>query len=103
VKSLTDDPKIKEWLDHQTQNLEELGKSALFASIVTPNYLKSPECMLQLGAALCLGKPIVLVVFDRTDIPPKLAQIADKIIMASSENPSSAGVELEAYIKDFLE
>jgi len=98
--NLLDDPDIKEWLKHQTGRLEELGQSALFAGIVTPNYLKSPECMLQIGAALCLNKPIVLIVFDRTDVPPKLAQVADKIIMASREDPSSASAELDAYCRN---
>ncbi len=101
LEKLTDDPKIKEWLDHQVHNLEQLDKSVVFASIMTPNFLKAPECMLQIGAAICLGKPIILIVFDETDVPKKLAQIADKIIVASRNNPDSAKDELTEFLRNF--
>ncbi len=99
MMNMFNDPKIKDWLDHQAANLAELHRSAVFAAVVTPNWFKSPECMLQIGAALCLNKPIVLVVFDEVDIPPKLAKVADKIIRGSQDDPESVSVELAAYCR----
>ena len=46
----------KEWFDHQARVVrEQISQCNVFTSIVTEHYLKSPECMLQLGAAIRRG------------------------------------------------
>ena len=90
----------KEWFDDQMKVVNEgIKDSAVYAGIVTGNFLKSPECMLQLGAAILMEKPIVLMVMDGAEIPAKLRAIADKIIVSESDNPKSALDELTAFIK----
>lgn len=80
-----DDPEIVQWLNQEKRNLEGIKESAIFASLVSESYLTDPKCMLQLGAALCLDKPICLIILDNAKVPDKLFQVADKVIFTTRD------------------
>lgn len=95
---MSDDPEISKWLEDQKRELDELDKSAVFASLVSVPYLKSPKCMLQVGAAILTDKPIVLIVLDDTCVPKKLEKCADKIIRVKRSEMQRASDELAAWV-----
>jgi hypothetical protein len=94
-----DDEKLEAWLHQQKKDLEELGKSTIMASLVSGAFLKDPRCMLQLGAALMMGKPIVLIVLDDTPLPAKLRGVADRIIRVKRDDMGRASEELAEFVK----
>ncbi len=83
-----DDPEVQAWLNRRKDELQALHVSAIVAALVTPNYLKDPQCMLQIGAAICMNKPIALMVFDDAELPPKLRGVADRVIRVRRDDPA---------------
>ena len=57
----------------------KIEDSSIFLSLFTKSYKEDPSCALQLGIAICLGKPICLVVHEGTEVPPALVRLADAI------------------------
>ena len=64
---------------------EKIEESSIFLTLLTDNYKSDPVCALQLGIAIMLGKPIVVVANDEIDIPDSLARIADKVEVYSEK------------------
>ena len=98
--SFLNSPEMQRWLEGQSENMRRMAESAMVASLVTPGYLTDPVCMLQLGAAIMMEKPLVLMVFDGTHIPDRLQKVADKIIVVKDKNHmDEAGRELQAWLE----
>lgn len=69
-----------EWAKNVVENSgKKIAKSDVFCSIFTNDYMKDPQCALELGISLLMDKPIVLVVKEGTSIPKRLKQIAECI------------------------
>lgn len=51
-----------------------------FLGIVTEDFLNDPVCLLQIGAAVCLGKPLYLLVKKGTKLPGKLIEVVDGVV-----------------------
>jgi len=94
-----DIPKISEWLDAQSKTLEVLAGSPVMASIVSESFLKSPICMLQIGAAILMDKPIALIVLDDVAVSRKLRGVADRVIRVKSSEIERAGRELKEFVE----
>lgn len=97
------DENMKAWLESQKKVLDGIGASICMASIVGDNYLKSLECMLQIGAAILLDKPIILIVLDNTVIPEKLRGVADRVIRVGRNEMDRAAEELAEFTKSLKE
>lgn len=70
----------KEWLNKASEDLvPKLKGSAIYAGIVGDAFLKDPACALQLGYAILLDKPIILIVDKKTKIPESLVKVAQVI------------------------
>jgi hypothetical protein len=56
-------------------------ESATFLQLYTPNFdpQKDPAYALQLGAAILLDKPLVIIAPEGVTVPPKLRAVADAI------------------------
>lgn len=76
----------KEWARKVVErNLEGIKESATFASIVSDKFLEDPYCATQMGMAIFMDKPIILVVKAGTKLPTRLERIADKVIWFDGE------------------
>ena len=66
---------------------QKISQSTVFACI-TP---KEPDAQqaAQIGLAILMDKPIVLINFDGRTVPEKLRLVADKIFEADSSDPDS--------------
>ena len=82
------DEKTKEWLDKVGKDsYEKIEMSSSFAGVVTSSFLKSPLCALQIGYAVILGKPIILIVDKNLQLPQSLVKIAGLIERVDTNNP----------------
>jgi hypothetical protein len=97
------DERWDEWADHvRTEVVPMIDGSAICIAISPPNAadLDIKFCV-ELGAMICLDKPVILVVpFGRqANIPKKLRDVADAIITGAPGDPGFAD-RLEAALKD---
>ena len=56
---------------------------------------------LQIGAAVLLNKPLLVLVTPGIELPPKLRVVADEIIEASLDDVDTSAPELGARVKAF--
>lgn len=74
---MSKEKEIDKWVrEHSAEVIPSLEASALYTGIVTDNFIESPMCALQLGLAILMDKPIVLVAEKSQKIPGNLAKIA---------------------------
>lgn len=100
TKNPFDNPDVKKYLDHaQTEMLPMMEQSAICLSI---NSTKpdAKQC-LEIGAAILLDKPIILLVPDDTTISANLKRCASTIIHGSPTDPK-VQKEIQAAIKAVL-
>ena len=57
-------------------NLEKIKSSAIFMSILSPKFVEEPRCVMQIGAAVLLDKPIAIIVVKGAKVPKHLEKIA---------------------------
>lgn len=57
---------------------------------------------LELGAAIMLGKPLIVVVPQDRKLPAKLAEIADRVVRLDPESPGAAASEIGHAIQDVI-
>jgi hypothetical protein len=80
---------FNEWLAKAAKaSGDKIADSSIFASLVTKNFLKSPLCALQLGLAILMDKPILLIVDKDEKISPALVKIARQIERVDFNNQS---------------
>lgn len=70
----------------------KIGASQVFLSIFTDNFKESAVCLMQLGLAMVMGKPIILAAPEGTEISPNLRKIALKIIWFNPKENDKAEV-----------
>ena len=61
------------------RNLPRMEQSAVFLAIFDGHYAENAICILQLGLAILLDKPIYMLVPKGTKVPEKLRRAADGI------------------------
>lgn len=93
------DPVVEAWLKHAAKESGDRIKSSnVFLSLVTPNYEADPLAALQLGIAVLLDKPIILVVEKGTQISDNLRRLAKDAEYFDPKNKGS----LEEAVKSLL-
>lgn len=81
------------------KSLPGIADSANFCSIVTDKFLQDPYCATQMGMALFMDKPIVLMVKVGTKIPSRLEKLADGIVYFQDDaDLKNASVRLTAIL-----
>lgn len=58
---------------------KQLEDTSVFLSLLTNNYKKDPRCLIELGFAMMLEKPIIIVAPTGTKIPRAILKIADVV------------------------
>lgn len=100
-----DDPELKEWLDaHAKDSGDKIENSAMMCSVMTPNALKDPLCALQIGYAILLDKPIVLIADETMEIPKHLIKIAtaiEKIRLGNAQDMARAQGTIRKIMEQF--
>jgi hypothetical protein len=67
----------KEWLEKVAKDsYSKIESTTVFVSILSPESASDPACLLQIGCAVMMDKPILLLVLDGTEIPKHLEKIA---------------------------
>jgi hypothetical protein len=86
----------KDLLKWGRRALRGLDESAVYVGVLSDQPLSAAriEFTLQLGHALLTDKPIILTVPSGTQIPDKLRQIADRVVVYNHDDGASltAGV-----------
>jgi hypothetical protein len=85
---------LADWLRAHAGNIKNQKDAAMSMMMLTPESFDSPDLMLQIGAAICLNKPICLILLRGCVLPPKLERVADKVLV-SSGGPDMADIREE--------
>lgn len=94
-----------EWQNALKRSLEGMQGSRIFMSLFTDNFKKDPKCLMQLGLAVMLDKPIYLVAPKGTVIPGNLIRMAEHIEFADFSDPKNieaASKRVMAAAKKYL-
>ncbi len=68
------------WLEETARrNLPNVEASRIFLPLYTKSYAKDPQCALQFGYAVLMGKPIFLLVEKGQEIPDTVKAVAKGI------------------------
>lgn len=76
--------------------LEKIDASAFVASVVPSMENVDLKFAMETGAAIMLDKPILLIVFPGSDVPPKLRMIADEIVETDLDTKTGGRLVAEA-------
>lgn len=94
---LWQEPSVVAWANHVLETMLPALKDSEISCSIVPDVdgdhgVGDVKYWVEIGASLCLGKPLMLVVLGEREIPPKLAAVADEIVrlpdgvnLASSE------------------
>jgi hypothetical protein len=82
------------------RNLQPMKDSSVFASILSGDLTKEPLCALQLGLAILLDKPIILIVDHAVKLPKHLVKIAEVIERVDIKDPATVE-RASKSIRDF--
>lgn len=75
-----DEEEFTEWLQEAVKrSAKPIQQSNMFVSLATKNYIESPLCALQLGLAILMDKPIVIIADKNEKMPEALVKIAKVI------------------------
>jgi hypothetical protein len=98
------DGKTRAWLNEAAaRSKDNIENSEIYAGVVTKSFIEDPLCALQLGYALLLDKPIVLIVDKNVQIPASLVRAAKVIERVDFEEPEwavKASGAISKYIKE---
>ena len=97
-----DDDGFRRWADDMRKRLIPKMRESEHVLMIAPN-LDSKfdiEFALQIGATILLEKPLILVVAQGRVIPPKLLQIADRLVEVDFDNMNEA--DAQKQIRDAM-
>ena len=97
---MSDEKQFQEWLDSNKEAGERIKESAVYAGMVTDNFLKNPRCALQLGYAILMDKPIILMVDKDTKISAsltKIAKVIERVDFTNQDDLARAGRTIQEF------
>lgn len=84
------DAATKKWLKANVDaNAPAMESSTAFVSIFTKDYYKDPSCALQIGLAVLMDKPIIIIADERETVPLHLVKIARVIERINIDDPKA--------------
>ena len=100
-----EEPTAKRWVRHVIDEMVPmLESSEAFMTLAPAKGQVDAKYCVELGAAIMLDKPIVVVVFGDRPVPRKLAAIADEVVvLPEGVNPDSADEPAAALARVFEE
>jgi nucleoside 2-deoxyribosyltransferase len=86
------------WVTHVRENtVQQMAESAFVMSLVTDD---EPDIKfaVELGLAILLGKPIVVLALHGQPVPPRLREIADTVVEISDMDTEAGQAEMQAKL-----
>jgi hypothetical protein len=99
--NLFDDPDVKEYLDHAEKEMLPKMKDSALTIALYPGEVDIKLCV-EIGAAILLDKPIILVASTDKPIPANLVRVASAIIQCDNIKDQSTQDRIEAAITQVL-
>jgi hypothetical protein len=94
------DPTAKRWMEHVIDDMEpKMRASVATVSLVPEDRLGDVKFWVELGASICMDKPIIAVVLGDKPLPKKLAKVADEIVRCPDGIDEQASADLEAALQ----
>ncbi len=77
----------QEFKDYMKRVVDESGAKIkgceVYASLLSEDFMKNPQCLLELGMAIVLDKPIVVIAINGQKVPENLRKVA-KIVESAN-------------------
>lgn len=100
-----DDPTVVAWAQHVIDDMvPKMKSSAVCISLVPEGDLAEKgdvKYWVELGAMICMNKPIMVVVMGDAALPPKLEAVADRIVRLPQGVSLSSSEGLAEQIAEF--
>jgi hypothetical protein len=80
------DDEMKKLREDAKRNREKIASSGAFVSFFSKGCLDDPLVMMQLGMAIMMDKPILVVGTDDTEIPENLKRVATRVERVAERN-----------------
>lgn len=91
------DDLLKKWaLEVTKKSGPRIEEATVFTALATKNFMKNPQCALELGLAVLMDKPIILIADHNEKLPENLIKIARAIQRVDLENPEDMRKAAEA-------
>jgi hypothetical protein len=87
---MTEDERLKAWVAEKAARvLPEIENSGAFVSFAFEGDMPNPDAALELGLAIFLDKPVMVVAKPGQYVSGKLRAIADELIRVDINDPAS--------------
>lgn len=97
------DKESKEWLERARKDSgEKIRGSAVFTGLISKHAFDDPMVALQVGYAVMLGKPILLIVDGALELPAKLVRAADAIERVNFDDMAGAQKRIQEALTKIL-
>jgi nucleoside 2-deoxyribosyltransferase len=88
-----DDPDARAWARRVRKELVPMIRDSTVTISLVPTGDADVKFAVELGMAIMLGKPIILVVAPGTQVPDKLVLVADEIVERGDEHHLRDAIE----------
>lgn len=104
MSDVWDDPTAERWARHVIDEMvPNMASSSACVSLYPRDGSTSDvKYWVELGAMICMDKPILVVVMGDAVLPPKLALVADEVVRLPDGVSPGASEELAGRIADFV-
>lgn len=102
MSDLWEEPTAKAWVKQVLEGMAPKMRDSALVMQLVPDGDGDVKFWVELGASIMMNKPILALVFGDTEIPAKLALIADEIVRLPEGVNPDASDELAAAIKRML-
>lgn len=78
--SAWNDPEVKSWLTHVSENLVPMVQSSALSICVYDTDPPDPQNAMEVGYMVLMDKPIIVTAVKGAKVPEKLRRVADQIV-----------------------
>lgn len=79
----------------------KIQESEVFLSLVSKNFLENPQCALELGLAILMDKPILVLAEEHLMLPENLKKIAKIVSRFDPEKPDTIHEAVKTMSHEF--
>lgn len=90
MKDPWDDPEAKAWMARAHETLVPMIDSSALSVSIAPQGRTDIKFAVELGLTIMFDKPIIVIAHHEQDVPPKLRQVADEVVVGDLDD---AGVK----------
>lgn len=96
------DNEMREFADHALHEMFPKLKASAMSVTLIPNGPGDVKLWVEMGAAIMLNKPIIVVLCGDAPLPPKLALIADDVVRMVTPEDVEGQADMQAAIERVL-